>query len=86
MLLHGVTSSGKTEIYIHLIEEQLKKGKQVLYMLPEIALTTQIILRLKKHFGAVTGVYHSRFSDPEKVEIWKRVAENDPSDSYRLIL
>ena len=50
-------------------------GKQVLYMLPEIALTTQIILRLKKHFGEVTGVYHSRFSDPEKVEIWKRVAE-----------
>ena len=86
VLLHGVTSSGKTELYIHLIEEQLKKGKQVLYMLPEIALTTQIILRLKKHFGAVTGVYHSRFSDPEKVEIWRRVAENDPQNSYRLIL
>jgi primosomal protein N' (replication factor Y) len=86
VLLHGVTSSGKTEIYIHLIDEQLKKGKQVLYMLPEIALTTQIILRLKRHFGAVTGVYHSRFSDPEKVEIWKRVAENDPLNSYRLIL
>jgi primosomal protein N' (replication factor Y) len=86
VLLHGVTSSGKTEIYIHLIEEQLKLGKQVLYMLPEIALTTQIILRLKRHFGAVTGVYHSRFSDPEKVEIWKRVAENDPSNGYRLIL
>jgi primosomal protein N' (replication factor Y) len=86
VLLHGVTSSGKTEIYIHLIEEQLRKGKQVLYMLPEIALTTQIILRLKKHFGAVTGVYHSRFSDPEKVEIWKRVAENDPENGYRLIL
>jgi len=86
VLLHGVTSSGKTEIYIHLIEEQLKKGKQVLYMLPEIALTTQIILRLKKHFGDVTGVYHSRFSDPEKVEIWKKVAENDPLNSYRLIL
>jgi len=86
VLLHGVTSSGKTEIYIHLIEEQLKKGRQVLYLLPEIALTTQIILRLKKHFGAVTGVYHSRFSDPEKVEIWKRVAENDPFNSYRLIL
>jgi primosomal protein N' (replication factor Y) len=86
VLLHGVTSSGKTEIYIHLIEEQLKKGKQVLYMLPEIALTTQIILRLKRHFGAVTGVYHSRFSDPEKVEIWKRVAENDPLNNYRLIL
>lgn len=86
VLLHGVTSSGKTEIYIHLIEEQLKKGKQVLYMLPEIALTTQIILRLKKHFGAVTGVYHSRFSDPEKVEIWKRVADEDPLNGYRLIL
>jgi primosomal protein N' (replication factor Y) len=86
VLLHGVTSSGKTEIYIHLIEEQLKKGKQVLYMLPEIALTTQIILRLKKHFGGVTGVYHSRFSDPEKVEIWKKVAEKDLLNSYRLIL
>jgi len=86
VLLHGVTSSGKTEIYIHLIEEQLKKGKQVLYMLPEIALTTQIILRLKKHFGSATGVYHSRFSDPEKVEIWNRVAEKDPRKNYRLIL
>jgi primosomal protein N' (replication factor Y) (superfamily II helicase) len=86
VLLHGVTSSGKTEIYIHLIEEQLKLGKQVLYMLPEIALTTQIILRLKRHFGPVTGVYHSRFSDPEKVEIWKRVAENDTLNGYRLIL
>jgi len=86
VLLHGVTSSGKTEIYIHLIEEQLKLGKQVLYMLPEIALTTQIILRLKMHFGEVTGVYHSRFSDPEKVEIWKRVAEIDPDNGYRLIL
>ncbi len=86
VLLHGVTSSGKTEIYIHLIEEQLRLGKQVLYMLPEIALTTQIILRLKKHFGGVTGVYHSRFSDPEKVEIWKRVAENNHTGGYRLIL
>lgn len=86
VLLHGVTSSGKTEIYIHLIEEQLKKGKQVLYMLPEIALTTQIITRLKKHFGPVTGIYHSRFSDPEKVEIWKRVADRNLSTGYRLIL
>jgi primosomal protein N' (replication factor Y) (superfamily II helicase) len=86
VLLHGITSSGKTEIYIHLIEEQLKMGKQVLYMLPEIALTTQIILRLKKHFGTVTGVYHSRFSDPEKVEIWKKVAGNDPDNGYRLVL
>jgi primosomal protein N' (replication factor Y) (superfamily II helicase) len=86
VLLHGVTSSGKTEIYIHLIEEQLKRGKQVLYMLPEIALTTQIILRLKRHFGPVTGVYHSRFSNNEKVEIWKKVSEEDPIKSYRLIL
>jgi primosomal protein N' (replication factor Y) len=86
ILLHGVTSSGKTEIYIHLIEEQLKKGKQVLYMLPEIALTTQIIHRLEKHFGPVTGVYHSRFNDNEKVEIWKKVAEEDPAKGYRLIL
>jgi primosomal protein N' (replication factor Y) (superfamily II helicase) len=86
VLLHGVTSSGKTEIYIRLIEEQLNLGKQVLYMLPEIALTTQIILRLKKHFGEVTGVYHSRLSDAEKVEIWKKVAEDDPQNGYRLIL
>jgi primosomal protein N' (replication factor Y) len=86
ILLHGVTSSGKTEIYIHLIEEQLKKGKQVLYMLPEIALTTQIIHRLEKHFGTMTGVYHSRFNDNERVEIWKKVAEEDPSKGYRLIL
>ncbi len=86
VLLHGVTSSGKTEIYIHLIEEQLKQGRQVLYLLPEIALTAQIILRLQKHFGPVTGVYHSRFNDQEKVEIWKRVADENPGTGYRLIL
>lgn len=86
VLLHGVTSSGKTEIYIHLIEEQLKLGKQVLYMLPEIALTTQIIRRLLKHFGGVTGVYHSRFNEQEKVEIWKRVTDDNPETGYRLIL
>ena len=86
VLLHGVTSSGKTEIYIHLIEEQLKKGKQVLYMLPEIALTTQIILRLQKHFGPLTGVYHSRFNDQERVEIWRKVADHNPQTGYRLIL
>ncbi|MCX6332730.1 MAG: primosomal protein N' [Bacteroidia bacterium] len=86
VLLHGVTSSGKTEIYIHLIEEQLRQGKQVLYMLPEIALTAQIILRLQKHFGTVTGVYHSRFNDQEKVEIWKKVADENPERGYRLIL
>lgn len=86
VLLHGVTSSGKTEIYIHLIEEQLKQGRQVLYLLPEIALTTQIILRLKRHFGDSTGVYHSRLGDPERVEIWNRIAGNDPSGNYKLIL
>ncbi len=86
LLLHGVTSSGKTEIYIHLIEEQLKLGKQVLYMLPEIALTAQIILRLQKHFGKVTGIYHSRFSNQEKVEIWRKVAERNPDSGYRLVL
>ncbi len=86
VLLHGVTSSGKTEIYIHLIEEQLKAGKQVLYMLPEIALTTQIIQRLKRHFGESTGVYHSRLNDREKVEIWRKVADDDPATGFRLIL
>jgi primosomal protein N' (replication factor Y) len=85
VLLHGVTSSGKTEIYIHLIEEQLQKGKQVLYMLPEIALTTQIIQRLKRHFGNRTGVYHSRLSDHERVEIWKKVVALD-AEGYRLVL
>lgn len=74
-LLHGVTSSGKTEIYIHLIEEQLKKGKQVLYMLPEIALTAQTIRRLQRHFGGHIGVYHSRFSQNERVEIWNKVKD-----------
>lgn len=86
VLLHGVTSSGKTEIYIHLIEEQLKKGMQVLYMLPEIALTTQIIQRLKRHFGSVTAVYHSRISDSEKAELWRHVAGDDENASGRLIL
>ena len=86
VLLHGITSSGKTEIYIHLIEEQLNRGKQVLYLLPEIALTAQIIERLRKHFGPLTGIYHSRFNDAEKVEIWKRVAYKNPANSYRLIL
>jgi primosomal protein N' (replication factor Y) (superfamily II helicase) len=84
ILLHGITSSGKTEIYIHLIAEQLKMGKQVLYLLPEIALTTQIIERLKKHFGQVTGVYHSRLSDNEKTETWKKVT--DRQNGYKLIL
>ncbi len=77
-LLHGVTSSGKTEIYIHLIQEALKAGKQVLYLLPEIALTTQITERLKRVFGKRLGVYHSKFPDAERVEIWtKQLGEEE---------
>ncbi|MCP3893847.1 MULTISPECIES: replication restart helicase PriA [Bacteroides] len=71
-LLHGVTSSGKTEVYIHLIEEMLRQGKQVLYLLPEIALTTQITERLKRVFGSRLGIYHSKFPDAERVEIWQK--------------
>ena len=70
-LLHGVTSSGKTEVYIHLIRQMLDEGRQVLYLVPEIALTTQLTDRLKKVFGKQLGVYHSRFSDMERVEIYK---------------
>jgi primosomal protein N' (replication factor Y) len=72
-LLHGITGSGKTEIYIHLIKKALDSGGQVLYLLPEIALTTQIVQRLKKIFGASMGVYHSKFSDNERVEVWNGV-------------
>jgi primosomal protein N' (replication factor Y) len=72
-LLHGITSSGKTHVYIKLIEQQVRKGKQVLYMLPEIALTSQIIRRLQKHFGGYIGIYHSKFSQNERVEIWNKV-------------
>jgi primosomal protein N' (replication factor Y) len=72
-LLHGVTGSGKTEIYISLIRKALDSGSQVLYLLPEIALTTQIVQRLKKIFGASMGVYHSRFSDNERVEVWNGI-------------
>ncbi len=73
VLLHGVTSSGKTEIYIKLIEQVIAKGQQVLYLLPEIALTTQIIHRLRKYFGDTVGVYHSKFNENERVEIWNTV-------------
>ena len=87
-LLHGVTSSGKTEIYIHLIEEAIGQGKQVLYLVPEIALTTQIIERLRIHFGNKVGVYHSRFSDAERVEVWNnligKTAVNE--ETYQIIL
>jgi primosomal protein N' (replication factor Y) len=75
VLLHGVTSSGKTELYINLIQETLDAGKQALYLLPEIALTTQIINRLKKYFGDRVGVYHSRFNEQEKAEIWNRTTD-----------
>ena len=71
-LLHGVTSSGKTEIYIHLIEKVIRQGKQVLYLLPEIALTTQITERLQRVFGSRLGIYHSKFPDAERVEIWQK--------------
>ncbi len=82
-LLHGVTASGKTEIYIHLIEETLRAGKQVLYFLPEIALTTQITERLRAIFGNQLGVYHSQYPDEVRVEIWKKQLSPEP---YPLIL
>ncbi|MDR1004195.1 MAG: primosomal protein N' [Prevotellaceae bacterium] len=79
-LLHGVTASGKTEIYIHLIQETLAQGRQVLYMLPEIALTTQITERLYRVFGTQLGIYHSKFSDKERVEIWQKQLSDTPYD------
>ncbi|MHC0440473.1 replication restart helicase PriA [Flavobacterium sp. 3-210] len=75
-LLHGVTSSGKTEIYIKLIEEYLQTGKQILYLLPEIALTTQLVSRLRLHFGDKVAVFHSKYSNNERVEVWKQTLEN----------
>lgn len=76
-LLHGVTGSGKTEIYIRLIDEVVKSGKQVLYLLPEIALTGQIINRLRKYFGSRVGIYHSRYSQNERVEVWNKLITKD---------
>ena len=76
-LLHGVTSSGKTEIYVKLIENEIKKNKQVLYLVPEIALTTQLINRLKKYFGNLLAVYHSKYSINQRTEVWKKVLKND---------
>ena len=76
-LLHGVTSSGKTHLYIKLIEQYIRTGRQVLYMLPEIALTSQIIRRLQKHFGGHIGIYHSKFSQNERVEIWNKVKSGE---------
>ena len=87
-LLHGITSSGKTEVYFHLIEDALKQGKQVLYLLPEIALTTQMVQRLQAVFGQKVGVYHSRFNENERVEVWNEVLnfKGEDSDNFQIIL
>ncbi len=90
-MLHGVTSSGKTEIYIKLIREYISRGKQVLYLLPEIALTAQIIQRLQKHFGQDVGIYHSRFNDMERAEVWNNIAKGgikseDKKITYKVVL
>ena len=79
-LLHGVTSSGKTEIYIHLIQRALERKQQVLYLLPEIALTVQIMQRLQRIFGHRLGIYHSKYSDAERVEIWQKQLSQNPYD------
>ena len=83
VLLHGVTSSGKTEVYIHLIQNALEKHQQVLYILPEIALTVQITQRLQRIFGNQLGIYHSKYNDAERVEIWKKQLSVNP---YKVIL
>ena len=80
VLLHGVTSSGKTEIYIHLIQKALEEKKQVLYLLPEIALTVQMMDRLRRVFGPRLGIYHSKYSDAERVEIWRKQLSKNPYD------
>lgn len=88
VLIHGITASGKTEIYIHLIDEVLKLGRQALYLVPEIALTTQIVQRLKQVFGDKVGIYHSRLNSQERVEIWEKVLQfqNNPKEGYQVIL
>ena len=85
-LLFGVTGSGKTEIYIRLIDKYLSLGKQVLYLLPEIVLTSQIIRRLQKVFGSKVGIYHSKISDYERSEIWQNLVDKDNLSSYKLIV
>lgn len=82
VLLHGVTASGKTQLYIKLIEQAIAQGGQALFLLPEIALTTQIVERIKRYFGDAIGVYHSKFNDFERVEIWNKVLNG----SYRIVL
>ncbi len=79
-LLHGVTSSGKTELYIHLIQQALERHQQVLYLLPEIALTVQMMQRLQRIFGSRLGIYHSKYSDAERVEIWQKQLSANPYD------
>lgn len=88
VLLHGVTSSGKTELYIKLIQEALERKEQVLYLLPEIALTTQIVLRLQAIFGEKVGVFHSRFNENERVEVWNNVLKFNPGhfEDFQVIL
>ncbi|MCF6128719.1 primosomal protein N' [Flavobacterium sp. AS60] len=83
-LLHGITSSGKTEIYTKLIENYISEGKQVLYLLPEIALTTQLVARLTQHFGNKVSVFHSKYSNNERVEVWNNVNQN--SDSAQIVI
>ena len=83
VLLHGITSSGKTEIYVHLMKKMLAENKQVLYLVPEIALTTQLTSRLKRIFGNKIGIYHSKFSDAERVEIWENLLNNK---GYEIII
>lgn len=82
-LFHGVTSSGKTEVYIHLIHQALQENKQVLYLLPEIVLTTQLVNRLKRVFGGRLGVYHSKYPDAQRVEIWQKQLSKEP---YQIIV
>ncbi len=84
VLLHGVTSSGKTEIYVKLIAEQLQTGKQVLYLLPEIALTTQLVQRMQGYFGEKVSVFHSRYSGNERVEVWNNILSN--SEKAQLVI
>ena len=79
-LLHGVTSSGKTEIFIHLIQRELEQHRQVLYLMPEIALTVQMMQRLQRVFGNRLGIYHSKYSDAERVEIWQKQLSGNPYD------
>src|SRR5690606_26205017 len=83
-LLHGITSSGKTEVYVKLIESVINDQKQVLYLLPEIALTTQLISRLQNYFGEKVSVYHSRYSVNERVEVWNNLLDN--SSKAQIIL